>query len=247
MNKVEDELIDVGKRKKKIFRKWRPNGEQKKFFLVLPYSLWPASKKQAQKIVAECKKLGYLARRDNFGPPDDYAVYAWNKDSPDLPQIAVIPFETSSTRSSKVDGIDPSTQVDKEAPRTVVFVGKRIIRDTQASKDLKVFYDYTCQICETRLSNGRTKKPYSEVHHIRPLGVGPPMVDNWSNMICLCPNHHAEMDYRMMYIDPKSKKIVHSNKNEPANGKKLKIQDGHEINTDFLEYHKMVLCKGWSK
>ncbi len=242
----DDELIDVGKRQKKIFRKWERLGEKRKFFLVRPYTLWPAREDEIKQIKDKCISLGYSVQKDTFGPPGDFAVYAWNKNNPDLPRIAVISQKVGLSHSSFTRGIDPSTQVDKKVPKTVEFVGKRILRDTKASKDLKEFYDYTCQICGTRLYNGHTEKYYSEVHHVRPLGVGSPMVDDWSNMICLCPNHHAEMDYCMLYIDPESKIIVHSNKQDPINGATLTIWDGHGLDPEFLNYHKIILCKDWS-
>jgi len=71
-------------------------------------------------------------------------------------------------------------------------------------KPLKILYADKCQIvqCTFRLKyvNGNgVPSSYSEVHHYNPLkNEGD---DDWSNMIVLCPNHHAEFDFRTKFID----------------------------------------------
>lgn len=69
----------------------------------------------------------------------------------------------------------------------------RRIRDSAAARRVKRLYDDSCQICGTRIvgSQGRS---YSEGAHVRPLGrphLGPDME---SNLLCLCPNHHTQLD-----------------------------------------------------
>jgi putative restriction endonuclease len=68
----------------------------------------------------------------------------------------------------------------------------RIIRDTEKSRRVKQRYDYTCQICGTRLDT--PAGPYAEGAHIKPLGVPHNGPDIESNILCLCPNHHALFD-----------------------------------------------------
>jgi putative restriction endonuclease len=44
----------------------------------------------------------------------------------------------------------------------------RVIRDTELSTDLKRLYNFTCQVCGTRLEG--PAGPYVEAAHVRPLG-----------------------------------------------------------------------------
>lgn len=69
----------------------------------------------------------------------------------------------------------------------------RRIRDSAAARRVKGLYGDTCQICGTRIE-GSQGRSYSEGAHVRPLGrphLGP---DTDSNLLCLCPNHHTQLD-----------------------------------------------------
>ena len=100
------------------------------------------------------------------------------------------------------------------------IVTSRIIRDSSLSSKIKILHSYECQLCGIALNMPEGKK-YAEGHHIKPLGKphnGPDVIEN---MICLCPNHHAMLDYGAIKIDPKQVRTV----------------DGHEISKDFISYH----------
>ena len=79
----------------------------------------------------------------------------------------------------------------------------------------------TCQICQTRL--GTENRPYSEVHHIQPLGRPHNGDDEMSNMICVCPNCHIQLDYLFIRIDADS--ILNQN------------NENHEIERRFIQWH----------
>jgi len=70
----------------------------------------------------------------------------------------------------------------------------RIVRDTVAAKSLKALYDYKCQVCGLRIEPA-SGSYYIEVHHVRPLGSGHSGPDTHTNMLVLCPNHHAMFDF----------------------------------------------------
>ena len=57
----------------------------------------------------------------------------------------------------------------------------RLIRDTKKSRELKERYDYTCQVCTTRLEG--IGGPYAEAAHIRPLGAPHNGSDTYDNLI----------------------------------------------------------------
>jgi 5-methylcytosine-specific restriction protein A len=103
---------------------------------------------------------------------------------------------------------------------------ERVIRDTKVSAWVKHIHDYQCQICGIALQLNDTDL-YAEAHHIRPLGEkhnGPDVVEN---VICVCPNHHALLDYGAIAIDRSM----------------LLNIDGHEINDEYIEYHNNVIYK----
>jgi hypothetical protein len=70
----------------------------------------------------------------------------------------------------------------------------RILRDTELCRRLKKLHKDRCQICglTIALSNGET---YSEAHHIKPLGKPYNGSDVAGNILIVCPNHHAMLDF----------------------------------------------------
>ena len=111
----------------------------------------------------------------------------------------------------------------------------RIIRDSALSRFLKILYDFQCQICMLtfRLPTGAL---YAESHHVRPLGGGHAGLDIESNMLVLCPNHHAMMDYGVIAVHPVSLTIVAIDDRVLEGGKTLEVAK-HPVGSEFLEYH----------
>lgn len=114
----------------------------------------------------------------------------------------------------------------KEADRKLCVI-KRIVRDTQRAREVKEKHNNQCQLCHSTLTlfNGET---YAEAHHIKPLGSnhhGPDIVEN---IICVCPNCHAQLDYGAVEL---SKAI-------------LGIGPGHLIKDEFIDYHNTIIYKG---
>ena len=95
--------------------------------------------------------------------------------------------ETATPVASDCDDSPPGPG---RADQTV----SRIIRDTKLARRVKALHRYRCQICNEilTLANGDL---YAEAHHLQPLGGdhhGPDVIEN---IICVCPNHHALLDY----------------------------------------------------
>jgi hypothetical protein len=118
-----------------------------------------------------------------------------------------------------------ASDINEPARREKAIV-YRIIRDTMVSRRVKVLHQYECQLCShTIVLPDGTK--YAEAHHIRPLGglhSGPDVAEN---VLCLCPNHHAEVDYgvRSLAIDD------------------LKLVPGHCPGELYINYHNKIICK----
>jgi predicted HNH restriction endonuclease len=100
----------------------------------------------------------------------------------------------------------------------------RIIRDTVMTRKVKALHDHKCQICQTTiiLPDG---KGYAEAHHIIPIGSphnGPGVL---SNIIVVCPNHHAMLDFGGIPLDVAS----------------LRSSAGHAIASVSVDYHNKVI------
>lgn len=116
-----------------------------------------------------------------------------------------------------------------EPPERQEVVSYRILRDTTLARQIKQLHNYECQLCGHTivLANGFR---YAEAHHIRPLGTphnGPDVIEN---IICLCPNHHAELDYGV----------------RPLEKRDIQTAQGHLIDHVYLTYHNEVIFKSIS-
>ena len=75
----------------------------------------------------------------------------------------------------------------------------RRIRDSVLSRAVKMLYRNECQVCGTAVP-GTDGRRYSEGAHVRPLGRPHLGADALNNLLCLCPNHHSELDLGGMVI-----------------------------------------------
>ena len=108
----------------------------------------------------------------------------------------------------------------------------RTIRDTEKTKKLKKIYNHQCQICGTSLKISNSQK-YSEVHHIWPLGEGG--LDDYHNMIVLCPNHHTQFDFASIGFDNKDNCIIiDMNKNKIG---EIIFHKSHQIRFENINHH----------
>jgi len=80
------------------------------------------------------------------------------------------------------------------AERSLMTVS-RIIRDSRIVQQLKSVYEYRCQICSNTIELRTGQGRYCEAHHIRPLGRPHEGSDNIANLVIVCPNHHAMLDF----------------------------------------------------
>lgn len=110
------------------------------------------------------------------------------------------------------------------------------VRNIAKVKKLKKLYNDKCQIndCGFKLQyltkNNRTSS-YSEVHHYNPLKNESD--DDWDNMIVLCPNHHAEFDFRVKFIHRDGITII--DKNGKEIGETIKFRKNHKLDMKNIE------------
>ncbi len=105
-------------------------------------------------------------------------------------------------------------------PERIEVSVNRIIRDTALALEVKDLHNFECQICGHTivLPDGRR---YAEAHHIRPLGsehCGPDVI---GNILCVCPNHHAELDLCVI----------------PLSMTELRQVEGHQVEVRYVEFH----------
>ena len=122
-----------------------------------------------------------------------------------------------------------------EPPGRREVVVRRVIRDYPLSRFLKTLYQHRCQICKYTFTFTSLRR-YAETHHIRPLGRPHDGIDKETNMIVLCPNHHAMMDFGALAIHPDRLTLMSSDSASSENGLPL-LLISHSIDREFLEYH----------
>jgi len=108
----------------------------------------------------------------------------------------------------------------QSGPSRVLTQDYRIIRDTRLTRKIKFLHAFKCQICGTSLDLTDGKK-YAEAHHIKPLGSPHNGPDVLGNIICVCPNHHALLDYRAIRLD----------------GNMLQDVDEHKVAEEYINHH----------
>lgn len=88
-----------------------------------------------------------------------------------------------------------------EATERHLVTTYRVLRDTALARRIKADMNHICQICGTCIVLG-DGSPYSEAHHVKPLGKPHNGPDHPGNIVCVCPNCHVMLDYGAIPADP---------------------------------------------
>lgn len=107
----------------------------------------------------------------------------------------------------------------------------RIVRDTKIAYDIKLLYDYECQVCGITIPSKSGR--YAEGAHIRPLGRPHDGDDHTNNLICLCPNHHVMLDKGAFSIQDDMSLIG-------CETGKLNLNPKHRLNLTNINYHRTI-------
>jgi putative restriction endonuclease len=120
-------------------------------------------------------------------------------------------------------GMEPPKNPERRAVTTT-----RVVRDTEMSRRVKQLYDFSCQICGTRLET--PAGPYAEGAHIKPLGVPHNGPDVDSNLLCLCPNHHVLFDDgAIAFADDLAILGLETQK---------RLMVKHQVGIEYVQYHR---------
>jgi len=104
----------------------------------------------------------------------------------------------------------------------------QVVKESQYTQRIKKMYDFTCQICGTRLET--PIGPYAESTYIKPVGKPHDGPDREDNILCLCPNHRILFTFGAISISNDFTLLGCTGV--------LKVQKKHKINIDFLKYHR---------
>ncbi len=108
-----------------------------------------------------------------------------------------------------------------------------IVRDPRVAMGVKELHGFACQICGTIVDTATG--PYAEAAHVKPLGRPDDGPDTPDNVLCLCPNHHAEFDRGGMIVDTEHNVIRLSSRERLG---VLRSHARHSISSDYLAYHR---------
>ncbi len=142
-----------------------------------------------------------------------------------MPGISAIPgyVRVLPSPNSNIEDF-AKEEFENTTPGRVQTTVSRIIRDSSLTRAVKELHDFRCQVCghAIQLSDGNF---YAEAHHIRPLGSPHDGPDILENMMCVCPNHHVELDYRLTTLHLSD----------------LQMKDEHQIAAIYIEYHNKLV------
>lgn len=135
--------------------------------------------------------------------------------------------ESVSASSAPASPTPHAADIEPPSGDRVLATSYRILRDTELARRVKSIHRYECQLCghTIQLPDGNR---YAEAHHIRGLGEPHNGHDVIGNILCVCPNHHAELDYGATELALS----------------KLRIDPAHPIDGKYIEYHNRYIYKG---
>ncbi len=113
---------------------------------------------------------------------------------------------------------------------------KEFDRDYPAVEKLKTRYDFRCQVCGRRIELGGGRY-HCEAHHLRPLGRQHRGPAETSNVVILCPNHHAEFDFFLFAIldyKGRKRKLEHMLRGLESTETHLLVR--HRIAPEHIDY-----------
>jgi hypothetical protein len=135
-------------------------------------------------------------------------------------------YQTSSASPAIPTATQEASDLPQPPAERVATTTYRILRDTELARRVKSIHRFECQICGSTIQLPDGSR-YAEAHHIQPLGGSHNGPDVIGNILCLCPNHHAELDYGVTAL--------------PLTA--LRLSDAHPVSPQYVEYHNRKIHK----
>lgn len=122
--------------------------------------------------------------------------------------------------------------LERQSLRRYVYT-EGVKRRRDLAKEVKELYDDDCQFCGESVQTPFGK--LSEAAHIQGLGSPHFGIDDLSNLLCLCPNHHLLFDNSGFYLNDDFEVI--DTVSSILLGK-LKIFSGHQLSISSVKYQR---------
>lgn len=135
--------------------------------------------------------------------------------------------------------VEPAPELDHELAFASAVVTRRI-RDSAVAREVKELYDFSCQICGVGL-RGFEGRRYAEGAHVRPLGRPHLGADHLENLLCLCPNHHIQLDIGGIWISDDMVAIQAASRDPIAT---LIWKKRHRVARENVAYHRSLWPSG---
>ena len=135
-------------------------------------------------------------------------------------------FDKANEGDSEIVVQTLETSEGSKEQRKIKVEVTRVIRDTKLSKQVKIKYNYSCQICGLTINTTTLSRKYAEAAHIKPISDNGD--DKLNNIICLCPNHHTMLDFGAISINDDNTLI----------GIEGELKINHRLNKDNLKFHR---------
>ncbi|WP_375758458.1 HNH endonuclease [Corallococcus exercitus] len=120
------------------------------------------------------------------------------------------------------------------------YSGSRIERDSEVVRKVKAAENNACQICDRKLFDYIDGHPYSEAHHVHPLGAGG--ADSESNVVCLCPLCHRLLHLGAIGVTAEGQIICTSGLTEPLRTH-LRTTSEHKIDIESWRHHWLSMFR----
>ncbi|MCP2261331.1 putative restriction endonuclease [Streptoalloteichus tenebrarius] len=169
-----------------------------------------------KKPLARADIIALLRRHRLTGLPDHNAL---------LDRVGLGGYATASGQDGEI-----------RRPGRRAVTADKIERNLKNVETLKSLHEQQCQVCGIQLET--IGGLYSEAAHIRGLGRPHNGPDVLTNMLCLCPNHHAQFDRLGIYIDEDW--TVRRTRDQSEVGV-LRRHPHHEIDQEHIRHHR-ALC-----
>ncbi|MEX1079512.1 MAG: YDG/SRA domain-containing protein [Homoserinimonas sp.] len=155
----------------------------------------------------------------------------WHQQNPDGFTLMRYTLERVSEQEPFVANVPAES--DPAYASSVVI---RRLRDTALSRRVKSMYSNKCQVCGSSIP-GIGERLYSEGAHVKPLGTPHLGADKLDNILCLCPNHHTQLDIGgMVILDDLS--VARTIDYKPFT--ELSFAKGHQIDVSNAKYHRRM-------
>jgi hypothetical protein len=115
-----------------------------------------------------------------------------------------------------------------EPPDRVLTTTYRVLRDTELARRVKELHQCRCQLCSERIDLRDRDGYYAEGHHVQPLGQPHNGPDVMGNIMCVCPNCHAKLDFGAIPLEPAL----------------VRRAGHHVVEQAYIDYHNLVIYGG---